>query len=184
MKEPHLPFVALSFFLKRIRGLPLDEVEIEFLDTVYNLDISTSYTHCYRQIPQKCKSKLSKAFVFEDKTEVSCYDITGSVEARIAVVPCAESFSHLYLCSLLVREGHSVKDVSIAASYNGDVHVSASNGAYPFEYISLAVCALILDGIKIDDGEYNAHFSGGIHRFRIVMGKIIFLPNPEPLNFY
>ena len=181
VKEPHLCFAALSFFLKRIRGLPVKEIEIEFSGKVYSSNISENTQVRFCKLPLKCKDWLSKDIIIQDKTHILCYDIQMDYNMRIFVAEDADAVSESFLRSLLVREGEAMADTVISVSYDGAVKLSATDQIYRYRYLASAISVLNLREMVIRDGEYTAHFAGGIHKFRLNRSDIIFLPEVVPL---
>lgn len=186
MKEPHFCLAALSFFFKEIRGLPSQEVEIEFLGSVYSLDMSIDYTPGFRKMLQKSKLKLAKTIVMQDKTEILYHDINGSARMRAFALPEVRAVPASLLRSLLIRDGHSDADVAIAVTADAcdkrELRVFTTDRAYPFEYMSAAISLFSAEGKEFSDGKYTVRFLDGLHEFQLIGERIVFLPIKEPLS--
>ena len=108
-----LAALAAGRFLSGVRGVPIEEAEVE-----YDGDILTAYIdHKTGEIKtklHKCKQTLSKERVFVHNIEVECTDYLCD-NVRIRLVGCAEDMpEEQTLRMLLLREGMPLADAVAA----------------------------------------------------------------------
>ena len=177
LSEPYLPLSAFAYFLRKVRGLPSFEFDVEYFGKIHSVS-EQLYMPWHSEKLDKCKLLLTKQDIMSGNVTLTTYFAKG--ESSYRILPCDDAFcvDSLVLSSLRLFGGELV-DTAVAASFDGVVHIRSSGLVRPLESVAYAAMALLENGKIPKDATLIAESDVGRHTLLIDEGKIRFIPSLE-----
>ncbi len=133
-----LPLCASKFLLSH-RGLPLEEIEVEYGEEVYNL-ISTNGNGETGILTEKCKELYTKKRIFVDNIEIFITEyLFGNMTVRLFEGSESTVASDGLLRKLLYRDNVGICDISAGCSFSeGRVFIKTAVNTKKTAFVTLA----------------------------------------------
>lgn len=176
LREPYLPFAALSCFFKTVRCFPDITLDVLYRGVFYEIPINDMDKKFTVNIG-KCKILCTKTVKSEDEIEFSV-DVTNDAYP-CATVLCRDSelFSKSRLSKIPSLVGMGRDASAIAVSYDEILRIRCCGPIPYYSAVSAAISSLLAGGVAFIDSTFVASVDGREHRLSYSRGVLTFYPN-------